>query len=229
MDRFFRSLGSAFFVLIEIDTLITSVAAMGSGKLKILDNLREAWNAVPDQLRRERFQILADNKTQAENVVKIAVEKGLVREERGSPASRSDWRSDATRVANSISNDQGRQLKRFNTEEEMERAEKRMRLAVLGRDAAKLQLESRSLEIQARAAQEAPGSAERSQSDAANGAQGSAASSQHPLANILHAPVLPAPSRQALAAHGAADPAQALQKRDALLQGVAKPPNLVTN
>ena len=210
MDRFFRSLGSAFFVLIEIDTLITSVAAMGSGKLKILDNLREAWNAVPDQLRRERFQILADNKTQAENVVKIAVEKGLVREERGSPASRSDWRSDATRVANSISNDQGRQLKRFNTEEEMERAEKRIEAAEMARDAAIMQLESRSLEIQTqyKAAKEAPGSAEKSQhpprrleiqaqSDAAKGAPGSAGKSQHPLANVLHAPVLPAPSKQA--------------------------------
>jgi hypothetical protein len=193
--------------------------------------LREAWNAVPDHLRKERFQVLVENQTQSLNVVKVAVEKGLVcQEEKITTVSRSDWRSDATRVANSNSNDQGRQLKRMNTEEELLRAEKRMKLAEMARDAARMQLESRSLEIQAHAAKEAPGSAESSQSDAANGAPGSAESSQHPLANVLHAPVLPVPSKQALDAHSAAElPAQALQKRDALLQGEAKPPVLVTN
>ena len=98
-----------------------------------------------------------------------------------------------------------------------------MKLAAMCRDAARLQLESRSLEIQAK---EAPAATAAKEAPAAT-----AGSSQHQLANVLHAPVLPAP--KALDAHGAAAvsswAAQALQERDALLQGEAKPPVLVTN
>jgi len=222
MDRFVLSLGAGFFICIQIDAGTTSLAAMGNTKLSILANLVEAWNAVPDEVRRERFKVLSDNQTKPLNIVKQAVEKGLVcQEEKGLPGTRSDWRSDSTRVANSNSNDQGRQLRRLNTDEELARAEKRMKVAEMSRDAARLQLESRSLEIQA---QEAPEATAAKEAPAAT-----AGSSQHQLANVLHAPVLPAPSKQALDAHGAAEAAQALQQRDALLQGVAKPPALVTN
>ena len=222
MDRFFLSLGAAFFMLIQIDAGTTSLAAMGNTKLNVLANLREAWNAVPDEVRRERFKVLSENQTKPVNVIKQAVEKGLVcQEEKGPPGSRTDWRSESTRAANSNGNDQGRQLKRLNTDEELARAEKRMKVAEMSRDAARLQLESRSLEIQS---QEAPAATAAKEAPAAT-----AGSSQHQLANVLHAPVLPAPSKQALDAHSADEAAQALQKRDALLQGVAKPPALVTN
>ena len=222
MDRFFLSLGAAFFICIQIDAGTTSLAAMGNTKLSILANLREAWNAVPDEVKRERFNVLSENQTKPLNVIKQAVEKGLVcQEEKNSPGSRADWRSDSTRAANSNGYDQGRQLKRLNTDEELERAEKRMKVAEMSRDAARLKLESRSLEIQS---QEAPAATAAKEAPAAT-----AGSSQHQLANVLHAPVLPAPSKQALDAHSAAEAAQALPKRDALLQGVAKPPALVTN
>jgi hypothetical protein len=224
MDRFFLSLGAAFFVCIQIDAGSTSLAAMGSTKLSVLASLREAWNAVPDEVRRERFKVLSENQTKPMKVVQEAVSKGLIcQEEKSVPGTRNDWRSESTRVANSNSNnDQGRQLKRLNTDEELERAEKRMKVAAMCRDAARLQLESRSLEIQAK---EAPAATAAKEAPAAT-----AGSSQHQLANVLHAPVLPAP--KALDAHGAAVSswaAQALQERDALLQGEAKPPVLVTN
>ena len=70
-------------MLIQIDAGTTSLAAMGNTKLSVLANLREAWNAVPDEVRRERFKVLSENQIQPANKLSRRLKKAsLVRKRR---------------------------------------------------------------------------------------------------------------------------------------------------
>ena len=145
---------SGLFLMLQIDSANTSIACMGNTKNQVQAHLREAWLAVPAAQRKERLEPLLAYQTKPDKIVTLAAERGLPQEQLPAmQGTRTDWRSDATRGAKTqlnaqASNAGGRELHRSTTDEELQRAQKRLRVAQTARDAARLTYETRFFELQ---------------------------------------------------------------------------------
>ena len=145
---------SGFFLMLQIDSANTSIACMGNTKNQVQAHLREAWLAIPEAQRKERLEPLLAHQTNPNKLITLAAEKGLPQEQLPAmQGTRTDWRSDATREAKTqlnaqASNAGGRELHRSTTDEELQRAQKRLRVAQTARDAARLTYETRVFELQ---------------------------------------------------------------------------------
>ena len=145
---------AAIFLMLQIDSATTAIACMGNTKNQVQAHLREAWLAIPEAQRKERLEPLLAHQTNPDKLITLAAEKGLPQEQLPAmQGTRTDWRSDATRGAKTqlnaqASNAEGRELHRSTTDEELQRAQKRLRVAQTARDAARLTYETRFFELQ---------------------------------------------------------------------------------
>ena len=145
---------AAIFLMLQIDSATTAISCMGNTKNQVQTHLKEAWLAIPEEQQKERLAPLLAHQTNPDKLITLAAEKGLLQEQLPAmQGTRTDWRSDATRGAKTqlnaqASNAGGRELHRSTTDEELQRAQKRLRVAQTARDAARLTYETRFFELQ---------------------------------------------------------------------------------